>query len=156
SGTFCKLIECFPKPEGTTCDNPVAVVEPPGDSYTRRSTFDAILARCIPVFFHPSSAYDQYQWHLPKNSSKYSVFIPMDDIRDGKVSINMTLDQVSKDDIWAMREEVIRLIPNIAYANRRSTMESLEDAFSIAVKGVLERVGNIRKITWEGKDPSIA
>lgn len=80
----------------------------------------------------------------------------MDDIRDGKVSINMTLDQVSKDDIWAMREEVIRLIPNIAYANRRSTMESLEDAFSIAVKGVLERVGNIRKITWEGKDPSIA
>lgn len=27
SGTFCKLIECFPKPEGTTCDNPVAVVE---------------------------------------------------------------------------------------------------------------------------------
>ncbi|KAH9679791.1 putative xyloglucan galactosyltransferase GT14 [Citrus sinensis] len=122
SGTFCKLIECFPKPEGTTCDNPVAVVE----------------------------------WHLPKNSSKYSVFIPMDDIRDGKVSINMTLDQVSKDDIWAMREEVIRLIPNIVYANPRSTMESLEDAFSIAVKGVLERVGNIRKITWERKDPSIA
>lgn len=131
-------------------------LQPPGDSYTRRSTFDAILARCIPVFFHPSSAYDQYQRHLPKNSSKYSVFIPMDDIRDGKVSINMTLDQVSKDDIWAMREEVIRLIPNIAYANRRSTMESLEDAFSIAVKGVLERVGNIRKITWERKDPSIA
>lgn len=27
SGTFCKLIECFLKPEGTTCDNPVAVVE---------------------------------------------------------------------------------------------------------------------------------
>ncbi|KAL6641034.1 hypothetical protein ACP70R_019215 [Stipagrostis hirtigluma subsp. patula] len=31
-------------------------VQPSGDSSTRKSTFDAILAGCIPVFFHPKSA----------------------------------------------------------------------------------------------------
>jgi hypothetical protein len=35
-----------------------------------------MLAGSIPVFFHPGSAYVQYIWHLPKNYTRYSVFIP--------------------------------------------------------------------------------
>ncbi|KAI3967736.1 hypothetical protein MKX01_039646, partial [Papaver californicum] len=34
---------------------------PPGDSPPRRSAFDAVLlAGCIPVFFHPGSAYTSF------------------------------------------------------------------------------------------------
>ncbi|KAK9280091.1 hypothetical protein L1049_013776 [Liquidambar formosana] len=84
----CKLLEC----NSNKCHKPVNVMkmfqssvfclQPPGDSYTRRSAFDSILAGCIPVFFHPGSAYVQYLWHLPKNYKKYSVFIPSNHVKD--------------------------------------------------------------------------
>ncbi|KAM0921393.1 hypothetical protein ACQ4PT_006873 [Festuca glaucescens] len=45
-------------------------VQPRGDSFTRKSTFDSILAGCIPVFFHPVSAYLQYIWYLPRGSGR--------------------------------------------------------------------------------------
>ncbi|KAL0370415.1 UNVERIFIED_CONTAM: Xyloglucan galactosyltransferase MUR3 [Sesamum angustifolium] len=84
----CKLLECdFGE---SKCHSPSSIMQmfqsslfclqPQGDSYTRRSAFDSMLAGCIPVFFHPGSAYTQYTWHLPKNYSQYSVFIPENDI----------------------------------------------------------------------------
>ncbi|XP_048225726.1 probable xyloglucan galactosyltransferase GT14 isoform X2 [Ricinus communis] len=70
SKRLCKLLNCDSGPN--KCDNPVEVIkvfqdsvfclQPPGDSYTRRSAFDSIVAGCIPVFFHPGSAYAQYEW----------------------------------------------------------------------------------------------
>ncbi|XP_050238549.1 probable xyloglucan galactosyltransferase GT14 [Mercurialis annua] len=159
---LCKLLNCS---SGNTCDNPVEVIkvfqdsvfclQPPGDSYTRRSTFDSIVAGCIPVFSHPGSAYAQYEWYLPNNYSKYSVFIPVDLVINGSVSINETLIKVSDDEIVQMREEVIKLIPKIIYANPKSKLESTEDAFDIAIKGVLERVEKVRSKIDEGKDPAV-
>ncbi|KAH9680387.1 putative xyloglucan galactosyltransferase GT14 [Citrus sinensis] len=145
----CKLLDCGDKT--TNCYNPVNVMkafessvfclQPPGDTPTRRSTFDSILAGCIPVFFHPGSAYTQYKWHLPKNHTKYSVFIPEKKLRDRRFRINETLLGVSKVEEEAMREEVIRLIPRTIYGDHKS---KLEDAFDLAVKGVLERVEKLR------------
>ncbi|CAN1254914.1 Probable xyloglucan galactosyltransferase GT12 [Linum perenne] len=67
SGKKCKFLNCH----SGKCDSPVEVMgvfqnsvfclQPGGDSYTRRSTFDSIVAGCIPVFFHPFSAYGQYR-----------------------------------------------------------------------------------------------
>jgi hypothetical protein len=37
---------------------------PPGDSLTRKSLFDSLLAGCIPVVFSSATA-SQYVWHLP-------------------------------------------------------------------------------------------
>ncbi|CAI9774402.1 unnamed protein product [Fraxinus pennsylvanica] len=73
----CKLLECdFGE---SKCHSPSSIMQmfqsslfclqPQGDSYTRRSAFDSMLAGCIPVFFHPGSAYTQYTWHLPRNYS---------------------------------------------------------------------------------------
>ncbi|KAM1414442.1 hypothetical protein ACFX2I_006218 [Malus domestica] len=53
-----------------------------------------------------------------------------------------------------MREEVVKLIPRVIYADPGSRLETLEDAFDIAVKGVLERVETIRKDMREGKNTS--
>ena len=133
----------------------VFCLQPPGDSLTRRSIFDSILAGCIPVFFHQGSAYEQYVWNLPKDHTTYSLFIPLNDLKEKKVLINETLLRVPKKEVLAMREEVIKLIPKIVYADPRYRLESLEDAFDIAVKGVLQRVEAVRREIKEGTDPSI-
>ncbi|KAM1142642.1 hypothetical protein FF1_031676 [Malus domestica] len=159
----CKFVHCGSP--GINCNDPVTVMrvfeksvyclQPPGDSHTRRSAFDSLLAGCIPVFFHPATAYTQYLWHLPEKHTKYSVFIPVKEVEDLKEGmIEKTLLRISEERELAMREEVIRLIPKLVYADPRSRLES-EDAFDLAVQGVLERIENVRKVIREGKDPSV-
>lgn len=155
-----KLLEC--NSHGNKCYSPsslmkmfqrsVFCLQPQGDSYTRRSAFDSILAGCIPVFFHPGSAYIQYTWYLPLNHTSYSVFISENDVRDGKVSIEKTLLKIPKAQVRATREKVIELIPRIIYADPRSRLETLEDAFDIAVQGVIQRVSRLRKEIKEGRN----
>ncbi|XP_028076177.1 xyloglucan galactosyltransferase KATAMARI1 homolog [Camellia sinensis] len=159
----CKLLECQNK--GNKCMKPaylmkmfqssVFCLQPPGDSFTRRSTFDSIVAGCIPVFFHPASAYIQYLWHLPKNYNKYSVMIPEDDVKNNNVSIERELMKIPNAKVAAMREEVIKLIPKVIYTDPRSRLETVEDAFDLTVKGVLERVERLRREIEEGRNSSV-
>nr|GEW03664.1 xyloglucan galactosyltransferase MUR3 [Tanacetum cinerariifolium] len=129
----------------------VFCLQPQGDSYTRRSAFDSMLAGCIPVFFHPGSAYTQYVWHLPKNYSKYSVFIPEDDLRKKKISIEERLSQIPQDQVKKMREEVINLIPGLIYADPRSKLDSHRDAFDVSVQAIINKVTRMRKDIIEGR-----
>ncbi|KFK32245.1 hypothetical protein AALP_AA6G216800 [Arabis alpina] len=159
----CKLLECVSGSQ--KCYKPDQIMkfflsstfclQPPGDSYTRRSTFDSILAGCIPVFFHPGSAYAQYVWHLPKDIGKYSVFIPGKNVKEGKASIEKALSRIPRAKVVAMREEVIKLIPRLMYFNpsgKRGDAGRFEDAFDVAVEGVLQRVEGLRKRIEEGKE----
>ncbi|XP_073037646.1 probable xyloglucan galactosyltransferase GT11 [Primulina eburnea] len=158
----CKMLECIDSKEN--CVKPANVMklfqssvfclQPPGDSFTRRSTFDSILAGCIPVFFHPGSAYVQYLWHLPRNYKKYSVFISQEDVKNKKVSIERLLSRIPKNKVLSMREEVIKLIPKVTYADPKSRLETVEDAFDLAVKGVLQRVEGLRRDMKEGRNSS--
>ncbi|XP_038694836.1 xyloglucan galactosyltransferase MUR3-like [Tripterygium wilfordii] len=154
-----KLLECdFGE---SKCHSPSSIMQmfqsslfclqPQGDSYTRRSAFDSMLAGCIPVFFHPGSAYTQYTWHLPKNYSIYSVFIPEDDIRKRNVSIEERLRKISPEQVKIMRERVISLIPQLIYADPRSKLETLKDAFDVAVQAVIDKVTRLRKNIIEGR-----
>ncbi|CAM8933307.1 unnamed protein product [Rhodiola kirilowii] len=154
-----KLLECdFGE---NKCHSPSSIMQmfqssifclqPQGDSYTRRSAFDSMLAGCIPVFFHPGSAYVQYTWHLPKNYTKYSVYIPEDDIRKGKVSIEKILSQIPPEQVKLMREEVINLIPRLIYADPRSKLETLQDAFDVSVQAMIDRVTELRRDVIESR-----
>ncbi|KAJ7957260.1 Xyloglucan galactosyltransferase KATAMARI1 [Quillaja saponaria] len=164
SSNACKFVDCSSS-GGNNCDKPVNIMrvfqssvyclQPTGDSYTRRSIFDSILSGCIPVFFHPGTAYSQYLWHLPKNRTKYSVYIPVRTVKEWDVNVEKVLLGISKEEESAMREEVIKLIPKIIYANPMSKLETTEDAFDLAIKSVLERVENVRKVIREGGDPSV-
>lgn len=156
----CKLLECdFGE---SKCHSPSSIMQmfqsslfclqPQGDSYTRRSAFDSMLAGCIPVFFHPGSAYTQYTWHLPRNYTKYSVFIPEDEIRKKKISIEQRLMQISPEIVKIMQEEVISLIPRLIYADPRSKLESLKDAFDVAVDAIIDKVTKLRKDMIAGYD----
>ncbi|KAG6606344.1 Xyloglucan galactosyltransferase MUR3, partial [Cucurbita argyrosperma subsp. argyrosperma] len=154
----CKLLECdFGE---SKCHSPSSIMQmfqsslfclqPQGDSYTRRSAFDAMLAGCIPVFFHPGSAYTQYTWHLPKNFTRYSVFIPEDDIRKRNVSIEERLSQISPEQLKLMQEEVISMIPRLVYADPRSKLETLKDAFDVSVQAIIDKVTKLRIDIIEG------
>ncbi|XP_010692462.3 probable xyloglucan galactosyltransferase GT11 [Beta vulgaris subsp. vulgaris] len=160
SGKRCNLVNCAPKNK-ISCNSPDHILkafmmsdfclQPTGDSYTRRSTFDAILMGCIPVFVHPGSAYTQYFWHLPKNYTSYSVYIPRQGIKNGTVSVEKVLLRIPQNAVTAMREVVIGMIPSIIYA--RNKLKTTEDAFDIAIKGILERIEDARRNIIEGKDP---
>ncbi|KAK9755243.1 hypothetical protein RND81_01G012200 [Saponaria officinalis] len=153
----CKLMNCDAPSENcreaTNVINlfrkSVFCLQPPGDSYTRRSAFDSILAGCIPVFFHPGSAYVQYLWHLPKNYTKYSVFIPIEEVKKGNFSIEKKLLSIPKEEIRVIREEVIKLIPRVVYAHPNSRLVKFEDAFDLSLKGVLNRVSRIKRVIKE-------
>lgn len=160
NSSVCKLLECdFGE---SKCHSPSSIMQmfqsslfclqPQGDSYTRRSAFDSMLAGCIPVFFHPGSAYVQYTWHLPKNYTRYSVFIPENDLRNGNVTIEERLRQYSPLMVKQMREEVINLIPGLIYADPRSKLETFKDAFDVAVEAIINKVGKIRRDMIEGKE----
>ncbi|KAK1603768.1 hypothetical protein QYE76_027441 [Lolium multiflorum] len=127
-------------------------VEPCGDSFTRKSTFDAILAGCIPVFFHPISAYTQYTWHLPRDYRSYSVFIPQIDVAKRNVSIEEELRKIPPTKVAQMREEVIRLIPRVMYREPMAKGLVFKDAFDVAVAAVIDRVAKRRRATAEGRE----
>jgi xyloglucan galactosyltransferase MUR3 len=160
SSSLCKLLEC--DLGESKCHSPSTIMkmfqssmfclQPQGDSYTRRSAFDSMLAGCVPVFFHPGSAYVQYTWHLPKNYTTYSVFIPEDDVRSGNASIEERLKSIHPDVVKQMREEVINLIPKVIYADPRSKLETLKDAFDVSIEAIINKVTKLRRDIIAGQE----
>uniref|UniRef100_A0ACD5TSR0 Uncharacterized protein n=1 Tax=Avena sativa TaxID=4498 RepID=A0ACD5TSR0_AVESA len=127
-------------------------LQPRGDSYTRKSTFDAILAGCIPVFFHPVSAYLQYTWYLPRDYRSYSVFIHHGDVVGRNASIEEVLAKIPPAKVAQMREEVIRLIPTVMYRDPAAKGMKFKDAVDVAVERVVDRVAKRRRAAAEGRE----
>ncbi|XP_062153645.1 xyloglucan galactosyltransferase XLT2-like [Alnus glutinosa] len=113
-------------------------LQPRGDSFTRRSIFDCMLAGSIPVFFWRRTAYYQYEWFLPVERESYSVFIDRNAVKNG-TSIKEVLERYSKEEVRKMREKVIDNIPKIVYARPQEGLETIKDAFDVAIEGVLRR-----------------
>ncbi|TVU07948.1 hypothetical protein EJB05_41326 [Eragrostis curvula] len=152
----CGLLDCR-----AGCDSPRKVValfasahfclQPPGDSYMRRSAVDALIAGCIPVFFRPASTFEkQYLWHEPDPSCgerrrPYYVLINQFDVVAGKVDIEETLGKYTDDEITAMREEVIKMIPRFLYKDPRVKFEGdMKDGFDIAMDALMARMKRIK------------
>lgn len=143
---LCRFFEC----ERDLCLQPAFVtksflsshfcMQPTGDSPTRRSVFDSLVAGCIPVLFHPCTAYLQYPWHLPANGSSYSVYISELDVKAGKVNVIDVLTKISKHDRAAMRKLIIeQIIPGLVYALPGSDVSPYKDAFDIVIENLLYR-----------------
>lgn len=141
----CRTVNCT----GSRCSNGTSAIletfldsdfclQPRGDSFTRRSIFDCMIAGSIPVFFWHRSAYFQYEWFLPEDTTSYSVFIHRDEVKNG-TSIKAVLQRYSKEEVRKMRETVIGLIPKLVYVKPKNGLETVKDAFDVAVDGVLRR-----------------
>ncbi|KAI5004056.1 hypothetical protein ZWY2020_031299 [Hordeum vulgare] len=126
-------------------------MQPREDGYTRKSTFDAILADCIPVFFHPVSAYLQYTWHLPRYYRSYSVFIPAGDL-SRNASIEEVLSKIPSEKVAQMREQVIKLIPTVMYRHPAAMGVTFKDAVDVALERVIHRVAKRRRAAAEGRE----
>lgn len=142
----CRTVDCT----GGKCSNGSSAIletflgsdfclQPRGDSFTRRSIFDCMLAGSIPVFFWRRTAYMQYQWFLPNEPGSYSVYIDRNEVKNGTTSIKEVLERFSKEDVRRMREKVIELIPNLVYAKSLNGLETFKDAFDVALDGVFRR-----------------
>ncbi|PKA61917.1 Xyloglucan galactosyltransferase KATAMARI1 like [Apostasia shenzhenica] len=145
----CKLLDCggderrcySPEKVMALFGSSVFCLQPKGDSYTRRSAFDAMVAGCVPVFFLPETAYWQYRWHLPENGSRYSVLVAEEEVKKGAVRVEEVLMRLGEEEVRGMREEVVRMIPGLVYGNpMNNKMEKMKDAFDLAVERVIKRV----------------
>ncbi|KAJ0049476.1 hypothetical protein Pint_15920 [Pistacia integerrima] len=152
-GYFSKVCEIVDCSNGICEHDPIKYIkpmlqanfclQPPGDTPTRRSTFDGILAGCIPVFFEEQSAKSQYDWHLPQHIyDEFSVFIPKEDVVFKGLKIVDVLMSMPKYKVRRMREKVIELMPRIIYRRHDSTlpMKNIKDAVDIAIEGTLHRI----------------
>lgn len=144
----CELLNCGAI-SNYKCHKPMEVLnvmrksefclQAPGDSFTRRSTFDAFLTGCIPVFFSPHTAYTQYAWYLPSDWKTYSVYI-----EDGHTaeSIEEELLKIHKNTVKKMRQRVIDLIPTLTYAHPNATVTGQHLGFKDAVDVALSALSN--------------
>jgi hypothetical protein len=89
--------------------------------------------------------------HIPAEPELWSVLIMHTDVTDRNVGIEETLGKIPPAAVKAMREEVIRLIPSLVYADPRSTRVDFKDAFDIAVDVVLDRVAKRRRGDVDGR-----
>jgi len=151
TSAVCTVVDCSAAACGL---NPVAYMrpmlkanfclQPPGDSPSRRSTFDAIVAGCIPVFFEHAAARMHYGWHLPRGRyDQFSVTIPKESVVMGDVRIADVLAAVPEDKVARMRERVLEMAPRVVYRRHGSAAdlrEATKDAVDLAVEGVLRRI----------------
>ncbi|CAK9171254.1 unnamed protein product [Ilex paraguariensis] len=144
--TRCLLVNCGHG--ASKCHQPNEVLkvmtmshfclQPAGDMFTRRSTFDSLLAGCIPVFFSKHTAYSQYAWYLPANPNSYSVFI--DGEKDADKRIEDHLVKIPIDKIEKMRKKIIHLIPSLTYMHPNSTSYGFQDAVDVAIAALSKHV----------------
>ncbi|TQE02883.1 hypothetical protein C1H46_011495 [Malus baccata] len=150
-GNQCRFVDC----SLGGCDQPEPVIElfmesefclqPPGDSPTRKSLFDSLISGCIPVLFDPFTAYYQYSWHLPEDHGKYSVFVDQEEVRGMKVNVVDTLKKISKEKRDDMRRFIVyELLPGLVYGDSNAKFEMFEDAFSITMTNLMERVTKLK------------
>ncbi|KAL6652196.1 hypothetical protein ACP70R_011121 [Stipagrostis hirtigluma subsp. patula] len=156
---LCRAVDC----RGTRCtDNGAAVLElfldsrfclqPRGDSFTRRSMFDCMVAGAVPVLFWRRTAYDAYRWYLPAatrgEEREWSVFIDRQALRVGNVSVREVLEGFSERQVRRMQERVVEMIPRLVYgASPDGLGDGMVDALDVAVDGVLRRFRRRREST---------
>ncbi|KAL9670794.1 hypothetical protein QQ045_008352 [Rhodiola kirilowii] len=143
--TRCRLVKCSTG-GSAICHDPMKILavmmksrfclQAAGDSFTRRSTFDAVLAGCIPVFFSKHTAYTQYEWFLPTDPESYSVFIDEDEVKLRGWSVEAELMKIPGEKVEEMRKKVIELIPKVTYVNPNSTDDWKHDAVSVALRAM--------------------
>ncbi|OAY63366.1 Xyloglucan galactosyltransferase KATAMARI [Ananas comosus] len=114
-------------------------LQPQGDTFTRRSVFDSVLAGCVPVFFSEHTAYTQYPWYLPGRAEEWSVFLGPE--RRGR--IEEELSRIPKDAVARMREVVIGMIPRFTFAHPNASWAEgrrFRDTVDVALAALTKRV----------------
>ncbi|KAJ3699862.1 hypothetical protein LUZ61_003567 [Rhynchospora tenuis] len=116
-------------------------LQPPGDTLTRRSIFDSILAGCVPVFFTEMTAYSQYTWYIPERREDWSVLIGPDQLDQ----IEEVLSQIPEKEVKRMREVLIGMMPQVTYMHPNASWQEIgfRDVVDTALVELTKRVRQI-------------
>jgi hypothetical protein len=89
---------------------------PVGDSLTRKSLFDSLVAGCIPVLFHPFSL-ALYTWHLsPKDIDQIAIIIQKEEIIEKRKNFVDILKEIPLAIIQAKQQAIETIAPRLQYA----------------------------------------
>ncbi|CAI6012621.1 unnamed protein product, partial [Closterium sp. NIES-65] len=122
-------------------------LQPIGDSLTRRSFFDSIIAGCIPVVFAPGTFDYQYPWFFAIGDEarrNVSVMVDSDDVIGRKVRIGEVLGGISEERKREMREELYKHIPRLLLRDHTKEGEVGEEGVFVdmvdrTIEGLIER-----------------
>ncbi|MCO5588827.1 hypothetical protein L7F22_042787 [Adiantum nelumboides] len=132
-------IPCESEPEIVTLEfsNAVFCLQPEGDTPTRKSIFDSLVAECIPVVFSNHTAHLQYDAYLPTNPTLYSIVFNKDKFAQTENNIVQALASISTDRIHSMQEYIREhILPHVVSSSPTSSM-SFQDAFDIALQRLI-------------------
>lgn len=89
---------------------------PTGDSVTRKSLFDSLVAGCIPVLFSRASL-TQYSWHLSEaDVDRVSIYIPMTDINEKGINFLHVLRNVTPAVLREKQNAITEIAPRLQYS----------------------------------------
>ncbi|RYH32498.1 hypothetical protein EON65_00535 [archaeon] len=89
---------------------------PPGDSVTRKSIFDSLIAGCVPVIFAKASM-SQYLWFFSKQElDEVAVFIPKQNIMEQQANFLELLREISPEELLRKQKAIERIAPTLQYA----------------------------------------
>ena len=107
-------------------------LQPPGDSPTRKSIYDAIISGCIPAFFT-----DTHQVRLPFQNTldydKFSITIPASTVEEGINLYQYLRFRYKEDTIKSMQRNLQKVVKNFQYS-----FPITNDDHTDAVKLILE------------------
>ncbi|XP_066285674.1 uncharacterized protein [Branchiostoma lanceolatum] len=107
--------------------------QPPGDSPTRKSFYDAVQCGCIPVIFKLDYE-PMYPFDDVLDYPKFTVKITDEDFFRGKRSIVDILQGIPEAEIAAMQEELRQVTPLLQYSY--PPLPETKDAFDMIMKEV--------------------
>lgn len=89
---------------------------PPGDSLTRKSLFDSLLAGCVPVVFIRASL-TQYDWHLSREDfNKVAVYISMKDVLQNKANFITRLESIDDTELIRKQTYIATIAARLQYS----------------------------------------
>ena len=89
---------------------------PTGDSITRKSIFDSLVAGCIPVLFSRASL-SQYMWHVTEaEMDKISVYIPLAGIINDAKNFISILKNITTQEILQKQAAIREIAPRLQYS----------------------------------------
>ena len=91
-------------------------LQPPGDSSTRKSFYDAIMAGCIPVTFKPRKGVVKYPFQEELDYGRFTFNIPLDDVLSGNVRVIDRLKEIPNYRIKELQKRLIQVAPHLQYS----------------------------------------
>ncbi|KAF8736839.1 hypothetical protein HU200_014294 [Digitaria exilis] len=174
----CGMVDCSHGLEGSiTCRTAAKLVglftsarfclQPRGTPSCGGSSIDSRpWLGASPSFFHRASTLEaQYRWHEPEETTEEEEAMATATAAAGRYYVLLNSDDVLKggrysdEEVAAMREEVIRMIPRFMYRDPRVAFEGekMRDAFDITMDGMMDRMRRIKNgedVALKGEDDS--